>query len=60
VGLDRQRHQPIVLPLGKESRTQFTGGCVGFRVPLDGWGKLDSHRVLIARPSNTDTLLFAL
>jgi hypothetical protein len=34
-----QSHAPAALPSGKKPGTEFTGGWVGPRAGLDGWGK---------------------
>ena len=39
-----QRHAPAALTPGKRIGTHFTGGCVGSRAGLDGFGKLSPHR----------------
>ena len=39
-----QLHAPAALPLGKRPGTHCTGGCVGPRVDLDGYGKSHPHR----------------
>ena len=45
-----QRHAPAVLTQERPG-THYTAGWVGFRVSLDGGGKLRPHRDSIPRPT---------
>jgi hypothetical protein len=47
-----QRHAPAAPYSRKRPGTHFTGGWVGLRVCLDGWGKSRPHRVSIPGPSS--------
>jgi hypothetical protein len=48
-----QRHAAAALPPGKIPVTHFTGGWVGSRAGLDGYGKPRPHRDSIPGPSSS-------
>jgi hypothetical protein len=52
-GVAGQQHAPAALPLEKRLVTHRIGGCVGYRVGLDGYGKPHPHRDSIPGPSST-------
>jgi hypothetical protein len=43
MGVGGQRHAPAVLLPGKRLATHFTGGPLGPKAGLDGYGKFRSH-----------------
>jgi hypothetical protein len=52
MGVGRQRHTPAALPPGKRPGTHCTGGWVGPRADLEGYGKSRLHRDSILGPSS--------
>jgi hypothetical protein len=53
MGVGGQHHAQAALPLGKRPVTHRIGGCVGYRVGLDGYGKSHPHRDSTPGPSST-------
>ena len=50
MGIGGQRYAPASLTPGKRQGIHCTGGWVGPRAGMDGWGKYRPHRDSIPRP----------